>query len=60
MFEKEFQTTDRKNEINNCLNGLNELKFCEVSQNSYSNRCQKFQLSILKNKKSFIPKKHIF
>ena len=32
---------------------LNELKFCEVSQNLKSNRCWKFQLSILKNKKEY-------
>ena len=32
-------------------NFLNELKFFEVSQNSISDRCRKFQLSILKNKK---------
>ena len=25
------ETTDRKTEINNCLNELNELQFCEVS-----------------------------
>ena len=36
---------------------LIELKFCEVSRNSFLNRCWKFQLSILKNKKGFIPKK---
>ena len=36
---------------NNCLN---ERKF---SWNSKSNRCWKFQLSILRNKKGFIPKK---
>ena len=41
------QTTNRKNRNNNCLN---ELKFCEVSRNSISNRCWKFQLSILRNK----------
>ena len=45
------QETDRKNENKNFLNELNELKFCEVSRNSFSNRCWKFQLSILKNKK---------
>ena len=28
-----------KNENNNCLNELNELKFCKVSQNYISNRC---------------------
>ena len=50
------QTTDRKNENNNCLN---ELKFCEVSQNSIFNRCWKFQLSILKNKKVLFLKKYI-
>ena len=32
---------------------LIELKFCEVSRNSFLNRCWKFQLSILKNKKVF-------
>ena len=42
---------DRKNENNNCLNELNELKFCEVSRISITNRCWKFQFSILKNKK---------
>ena len=34
-----------------CIRCLIELKFCEVSRNSFSNRCWKFQLSILKNKK---------
>ena len=34
------------------------LKFCEVSQNSVSNRCWKFQLSILKNKKVLFLKKY--
>ena len=34
---------------------MNELKFCEVSQTS--NRCWKFQLSILKNKKVLFLKK---
>ena len=48
------QTIDRKNENNNCLN---ELKFCEVSRNSYSNRRWKFQLSIMKNKQKNISKK---
>ena len=52
------QTTDRKNENNNCLNKLNELKFCEVSRNSISNRFWKFQLSILKNKKVLFLKKY--
>ena len=37
---------------------LIELKICEVSRNSFLNKCSKFQLSILKNKKSFIPKKY--
>ena len=40
------QTTRRKNVNNNCLNELNELEFCEVSRNLFSNRCWKFQLSI--------------
>ena len=48
---------DRKNGNKNCLNELNELKVCEVSRNLISNNCWKFQLSILKNKKSFMPKK---
>ena len=33
------QKADRKNENNNSLNQLNELKFCEVSQNYVSKRC---------------------
>ena len=33
------QTTDTKNENNNCVNELNELKFFEVSRKSISNRC---------------------
>ena len=37
---------------------LIELKFCEVSRNSISNRCWKFQLSILKNKKVLFLKKY--
>ena len=45
------QTTDRKNYNSNCLNKLNQSNFCEVSWNSISNRCWKFQLSLLKNKK---------
>ena len=49
------QTTDRKNENNNCLN---ELKFCEVSRSSISNRWWKFQLWILKNKKVLLLKKY--
>ena len=36
------------------------LEFCEVSGNSISNRCWKFQLSILKNKKVLFLKKYIF
>ena len=35
---------------------LIELKFCEVSRNSFLNRCWKFQLSILKNKKALFLK----
>jgi hypothetical protein len=49
------QTTDKKDENNNCLNKLNELKFCEVSWNWTG----KFQLSILKNKKVLFLKKKI-
>ena len=37
---------------------LIELKFCKVSRNSISNRCWKFQLSILKNKKVLFLKKY--
>ena len=66
QFEKEFRETSQSfNSIrqpienNNSMNKLNELKFCEVSRNSFSNSCWNFQLSILK-KKSFIPKKKIF
>ena len=36
---------------------LIELKFCEVSRNSFSNRCWKFQLSIFRNKKVLFLKK---
>ena len=63
QFEMEFRETlqnfnsirqpIKKDENNNCLNQLNELKFCEVSWNSISNRCWKFQLSILKKKVLF-------
>ena len=53
-----IQTTNRKNENNNCLNDLNELKFCEVSQNSFSNRCWKFQRSTWKTKKVYSYKKY--
>ena len=65
LFEKEFcqtslnQTTNRKNGNNNCLNELNEFKFCEVSRNSISNSCWKFQFSILKTKVLF-QKENIF
>ena len=44
---------------NNFLNELNELKFCEVSRKSISNRYWKFQLSILKNKKLLFLRKYI-
>ena len=37
---------------------LNELKFCEVSRNPKSNRCWKFQLSILTNKNVLFQKKN--
>ena len=70
QFEIEFRETMqnfnsirqpiKKHENNNCLNKLNELKFCEVSRNSISNRCWKFQLSILKNKKVLSLKKIFF
>ena len=51
------QTIDRKKNENN--NELNELKICEVSWNSISNSCCKFQHSILKNKNVLSLKKHI-
>ena len=56
--DPKIQTTDRKNRNKNCLNELNELKFCEVSRNPKSNRCWKFQLSILTNKKVLFLKKY--
>ena len=43
------QTTERKNGNNTCLTELNELKF--FAWNSNTNRCWKFQLSFLINKK---------
>ena len=39
---------------------LIELKLCELSLNSFSNRCWKFLLSIVENKKSFIPSQKYF
>ena len=54
------QTNNKKDENNNCLNNLNELKFCEVSRILISNRTWKFQLSILKNKKVLFLKKIYF
>ena len=49
LFEKEFRETSQnvnsirqpieKNVHNSCLNKLNELKFCEVTQNFISNIC---------------------
>ena len=49
------QTIDRKNENNNLRNKLNELRFCEVLWNYFSNRCWKIQLSKLKK---YISKKY--
>ena len=37
---------------------LNELKFCKISRNPKSNRCWKFQLYILTNKKVLFLKKY--
>ena len=59
LFEKEFQlnqTTDKKNGNKNCLNDLNELKFCEFSRIFFSNRCWKFRISIWKNKTKILLK----
>ena len=70
LFEIEFRETlqnfnsirqpIKKDENNNCLNKLNELKFCEVSRILISNWTWKFQLSILKNKKVLFLKKIFF
>ena len=70
QFEIEFRETlqnfnsirqpIKKHENNNCLNKLNELKFCEVSRILISNWTWKFQLSILKNKKVLFLKKIFF
>ena len=51
------QTTDRKNENNNCLNKLNKLKLCEVSRNF--KQMPKVSAFYLEKQKSFIPKKKI-
>ena len=50
----------KKDENNNWLKKLNELKFCEVSQNPISNWTWKFQRPILKNKKVLFLKKKFF
>ena len=65
LFEKDFRETSQyfnliresieKNENSNCLN---EMTFCEISRNSISNRCWKFKISILKNKKVLSLKKY--
>ena len=70
QFEIEFRETSQnfnsirqpreKNVNNNCLNELNDLKQCEVSRNLFANRCWKFQLSIMKNKKVLFLKKSFF
>ena len=61
LFEKEFRETSQN------INSFRQFLFpfslsivwlSEVSQNSFSNRRWKFQLSVLKNK-SFIPEKYI-
>ena len=50
-------STDRENENNNCLNWLNELQFCEVSQNFYFKQMLKVSAFYLEKQKSIIPKK---
>ena len=50
----------KKDENNNCLKKLNELKFCEDSRILISNWTWKFQLSSLKNKKVLFLKKIFF
>ena len=63
LFKNEFHETSQNfNSIwqpreKMYVNCLNELTLREVSQNSFSNRCWKFQLSILKSKKVLFLKK---
>ena len=66
MFQKEFRETSQnfnsirqwiKNGNKNCLN---ELKFCEVSQNFFFKQMLKVSAFYLEKQKSFIPKKYIF
>ena len=51
------QTTNRKMEITIVWIEWTSLKLCEVSQNSFSNRCRNFQLFTLINKKVLYVKK---
>ena len=66
-FEKEFSETSQSfNSFSQLLflffsiSCLIELKFCEVSWNSFSKRCWKFQFSVLKIKKVLFLKKVFF
>ena len=67
LFEIEFRETSQtySGYSENCylhfsIGCLIEFNFYEVSQNPFTNRSWKFQLSILKNKKRFIYKKKFF
>ena len=52
------ETTHWKNQSKSCLYELNELTSCKVTWNPKSNRCWKFQLSILKTKKFYSKKEY--
>ena len=60
LFEKEFHETSQisTQSDNNCLNELNELKFCEASRNT--KQMLKVSAFYLEKQKSFIPKKNMF
>jgi hypothetical protein len=71
LFETEFCETSQnvnsirqlieKNENNNCLNELNELKLCEVPQNFILNwDAESFSFLSWKTKKFYSPKKYLF
>ena len=57
-FQLNRQTTNRKNENNNCLNELNELKWDFM--NLHFKQMLKVSAFYLKKQKSFIPKKISF
>ena len=47
------ETTDRKDENNNCLNELKELKFCEVSRNWFQTDAEIFSFLSWKTKQFY-------